>query len=209
MLDPTKRSIVLDFDDTLVKSSEQIVRMINQKYHTNKNIEHLSEWDYSSIYPGITKEEIMEFYGSNEFFNNVELNDGVKEFVTTFSDKFNFIVCSKGDKRNIRKKRIYCDKLFFNTSYQFIGLSFKDEQGFELNKSEIDFSDCIFCVDDNISSMASINTPKKILIKNYHEYYWNRTPKNLDNIYVINSFYDLIDMCKFDYQNLERGIRIG
>ena len=73
----------------------------------------------------------------------------------------------------------------------------------------VDFSDCLFAVDDNINALLSINTSKKILIKNYSEYYWNETPINREDVYVINTFYELTQMCNFDIKLRNEGIYIG
>ena len=84
-----------------------------------------------------------------------------------------------------------------------------DDTDYNLNKSIVDFSDCLFAIDDNVNALVSINAPKKILIKNYAEYYWNKTPINREDTYVINDFNDLIEMCDFDKKLRNEGIRIG
>lgn len=204
-----KRKIVLDFDDTLVKSSEQIIRILNKKYNLNKNINDLKDWGYRSIYKNITSEEVLEMFGSEEFFEGLELNTGVKFFIETFKDDFEFIICSKGDENNLRNKKVFCEKLFKGTDYTFIPLLSDGKENHNLDKSCIDLSDCIFCVEDNVSAVLSINTLKKILIKNYREVYWNKIPEDSDNIYVINDFYELSAMCYFELKNLKEGILIG
>ena len=67
-----KQKIVLDFDDTLVKSSEQIIQMLNQRHNLNKTIKDLTDWGYSSIYPQITNQEVTELYSSKDFFEKFE-----------------------------------------------------------------------------------------------------------------------------------------
>lgn len=207
-----KQKIVLDFDDTLVKSSEQIIQMLNQKYNLNKTIKNLKDWGYSSIYPQITSQEVTELYADEEFFKNVNWNDGVKRFLSKFKKDYNFIICSKGSKQNLYFKHLFLIAQFEEmniTDWEFIGLETNDDIDCNLDKSMVDFSDCLFAVDDNVSALLSINTPKKILIKNYAEYYWNKTPINREDIYVINDFNDLIEMCDFDKKLRNEGIRIG
>jgi 5'(3')-deoxyribonucleotidase len=205
-----KRKVVFDFDDTLVKSSEEIIRQINNKYNLNKTINDLTDWNYSSIYKELKETEVLDLYASQEFFDNVKLNNGAKEFIDKFHSVYKFVVCSKGTKLNLEKKERFCDKLFENYDYEFIGLEFNNEKDTkQLNKSCIDFSDCLFCLDDNVSSLTSINTPKKVLIKNYHEFPWNETPINETNIYVINSFKELEQICDFDLKLRNEGIVIG
>lgn len=207
-----KQKIVLDFDDTLVKSSEQIIQMLNQKYNLNKTIKDLKDWGYTSIYPQITPQEVTELYADEEFFKNVNWNNGVKRFLSKFKKDYNFIICSKGSKQNLYFKHLFLIAQFEEmniTDWEFIGLETNDDTDYNLNKSIVDFSDCLFAVDDNVNALLSINTPKKILIKNYAEYYWNKTPINREDTYVINDFNDLIEMCDFDKKLRNEGIRIG
>lgn len=207
-----KQKIVLDFDDTLVKSSEQIIQMLNQRHNLNKTIKDLTDWGYSSIYPQITNQEVTELYSSYQFFEEVDWNKGVHKFLTTFKNEYNFIICSKGSKKNLMLKKQFLEywfPLFHIKDWEFIGLETHDDSDYNLNKSMVDFSDCLFCVDDNVNALLSINTPKKILIKNFAEYYWNKTPINREDVYVINDFYDLIKMCEFDMKLRNEGIYIG
>lgn len=207
-----KQKIVLDFDDTLVKSSEQIIRMLNQKYNLNKTIEDLTDWNYFSIYPHMTEAEVTSLYSAPQFFNEVEWNEGTKLFLINFNQDYEFIICSKGSQQNLYFKKLFLDKWFSElgiVDWQFIGLELKSDSDYNLDKSNIDFSDCLFCLDDNIDSLLSINTPKKILIKNYAEYPWNKTPINREDVYVINNFYELIEICNFDKKLRNEGIYIG
>lgn len=207
-----KQKIVLDFDDTLVKSSEQIIHMLNQKHNLNKTIKDLTVWNYASIYPQITNQEITELYADAEFFKNVNWNNGVKRFLAKFKNNYKFVICSKGGKQNLHFKHLFLITQFEEmniTDWEFIGLETNDDSDYNLNKSMVDLSDCLFAVDDNINALLSINTPKKILLKNYAEYYWNETPINREDVYVINTFDELTEMCNFDIKLRNEGIYIG
>ena len=158
-----KQKIVLDFDDTMVKSSEQIIRMLNKKYGLNKTIEDLKDWSYSSIYPKITNAEIQELYSSIEFFNQVEWNIGVQEFLIKFNNEYEFIICSKGSKQNLLLKELFLNQHMSKMHIYdcaFIGLELNDETNCELNKSCIDFSNGKFAIDDNTNALLIINVPK-------------------------------------------------
>ena len=93
-------------------------------------------------------------------------------------------------------------------NYEFIGIEFINQKS-SLNKSNINFSQCLFCVDDNTEAIESINTPVKILIKNYTDTNWNQTPKNMEQVYVVNNFKEIIQICEFDLELKRRGERIG
>ena len=206
-----KRDIVVDFDDTLVKSSEQIIRMLNKKYGIDKSIEDLSNWSYRNIYHGITEKELSEMFASQDFFTGVKYNTGVVDFLKYAQDKYRIIVCSKGTKANLELKEIWCIAMFaaLDLEGEFIGIEIGDVFDSTLDKSGFDFSNTLFAVDDNTNALMSINSPCKFLLKNYHDQYWNKVPENEDNLYVINDFFDLIEFCKFDEMLKREGIEIG
>ncbi len=206
-----KRDIVIDFDDTLVKSSEQIIRMLNEKYGIDKSIEDLSDWSYRNIYHGITETELSEMFASPDFFTGVKYNTGVVDFLKYAQDKYRIIVCSKGTKANLELKEIWCIAMFaaLDLEGEFIGIEIGDVFDSTLDKSGFDFSNTLFAVDDNTNALMSMNSPCKFLLKNYHDQYWNKVPENEDNLYVINDFFDLIEFCKFDEMLKREGIEIG
>ena len=112
-----KNKIVLDFDDTLVKSSEQIIRMLNERYGLNKSIKDLTDWSYTSIYPRISIKEITELYASPQFFEQVHWNDSALKFILWFRDEYHFIICSKGSKENLRQKERFLSTWFFTVRF--------------------------------------------------------------------------------------------
>lgn len=202
------KKIVLDFDDTIVKSSEEIIRQLNNKYNLNRNINDLKDWGYKSIYANLSKEEVLNIYDSESFFQNVKYNDCFLDFKEKYIDSGLYypIICSKGKEQNLKYKEEFCLKLF-NNNVDFIGMKFSDKN-YGLNKSQYDFTNTYFVVDDNTQALLSLSSPKKILLKNYREQVWNKTPINEENIYVVNSFKDIIDMCDFDEEIKRKGISI-
>ena len=206
-----KKTIVLDFDDTLVRSSEQIIKMLNEKYGLDKSIEDLSDWSYRNIYHNITEKELSDLFASGNFFAGVKYNEGVIPFLNYAQDKYKIVICSKGTPNNLYYKELFCTAMFaaLELDGEFIGIEIGDVFDSTLDKSKIDFSECLFAVDDNTNALMSMNVPCKILLKNYHEQYWNKTPINEPNLYVINDFYELINICKFDEQLREAGVELG
>ena len=53
-----RQKILIDIDDTLLKSSEEIIRQLNKKNGTTKTIYDMTDYAYRSIDPNITNEEI-------------------------------------------------------------------------------------------------------------------------------------------------------
>ena len=86
-----KQKILIDIDDTLLKSSEEIIRELNLKNGTNKTIDNLKDYGYRSIDKNITKQDITYMYGSETFWSNVEFNDYAIDFLRKYSNIFSII----------------------------------------------------------------------------------------------------------------------
>lgn len=205
-----KPTIVLDFDDTLVKSGEAVIKILNKKYGTNKTIYDSKDWNFRSVKRELGEEEINEIFGSKEFFEIIEWNNQALEFLKTFKSVYNYLICSKGTKQNLKRKEKFLEdnlRIIYKIDFEFIGLEFYESSS--LNKSAIDFSNCLFCIDDNTEALLSINTPYKFLIRNYIDTNWNQIPENSENVYVVNNFAEIIEICKYDLFLKREGIKIG
>lgn len=77
-----KQTIILDIDDTVLKSTEEINRQLA----------------LNSTSP------ILSLYESNEFFANVTFYEGFDEFLDKFQSQFNIVFVTKGTPLNIAKK---------------------------------------------------------------------------------------------------------
>lgn len=206
-----KPSIVLDFDDTLVKSSEAIIKILNKKFGLNKTVADSKDWNFRSINRNLTEQDINNLFATEEFFNTVQWNENALNFLQKFKEEYNYIICSKGTKQNLELKEKFLEielKEKFQIDYEFIGLEFINQKS-SLHKGDINFSQCLFCIDDNTEAIESINTPIKFLIKNYTNTNWNQTPKNTEGVYVVNTFEEIIQICEFDLEMKRRGEKIG
>ena len=77
-------TIYLDCDDTILYSSEMVIRILNQRYGENKTISDLTDWFYQSIVPGVSQQEILGIYDSEEFWNEVELKRSLLVSILVF-----------------------------------------------------------------------------------------------------------------------------
>ena len=197
-----KPSIVLDFDDTLVKSSEAIIKILNKKFGLNKTVADSKDWNFRSINRNLTEQDIDNLFATKEFFEIVRWNDNAIDFLKKFQEEYDYIICSKGTKNNLILKKDFLElelKVKLGINYEFIGLEFSQNES-SLAKGDINFSQCLFCIDDNTEAVKSINTPVKFLIKNFTDTSWNQTPKNLEGLYVVNTFKEIIEICDFDLE---------
>jgi 5'(3')-deoxyribonucleotidase len=199
-----RQKILIDIDDTFLKSSEEIIRQLNKKNSTSKTIEDLTDYGYRSIDPGVTQEDIRQMYSSDDFFKNVTFNDGAIEFLIKYSKIFDIVFVSYGTEENLMQKV----KMLNNISQQcelnnifFVGC----ETG-KSNKRDVLLDNVYIAIDDNADHLSEMNSPKKILLKNGRDLAWNQTPINDECTYCANSFSDIIDMIEFDLKLKDMGV---
>ena len=61
-------------------------------------------------------------------------------------------------------------------------------------------------IDNHSGHLNELNAPKKILLKNFKEVDWNKTPINNEYTYTANSFYDIDQMIEFDLKLKNMGV---
>lgn len=199
-----RQKILIDIDDTFLKSSEEIIRQLNYKNGTSKTIDDLIDYKYRSIDNNITQEDIEKMYASSEFFNNVAFNDGVIEFIIKYSKIFDIVFVSYGTKENLFKKAFLL--IQFVNAYNLDNVFFADCETGKANKSEILLDNVYLAIDNHSGHLAELSAPKKILLKNFKEVDWNKTPINDEYTYTANSFYDIDEMIQFDLQLKNMGV---
>lgn len=200
----TKKRIVLDFDDTLTKSRNRIVELLNLKNGTTKTVYDVTDWNYISIDNKITPKQITDLYESQEFFTELKLHDGAEEFLNCFKDKYIFVICTVGTKKNLELKKQYCKSLFekLNADYIFEGIEWNDMND-TYSKAKYDFSDIEWGIDDNSKNIYTLNTKNKILFAPYGENAFNRLRGNEENVYIVSSFKEIEEIISF-FDNAEK-----
>lgn len=199
-----RQKILIDIDDTFLKSSEEIIRQLNNKNGTSKTIDDLVDYGYRSIDNNITQEEINQMYASNEFFQNVDFNDGAIEFIVKYSKIFDIIFVSYGTEENLLKKAVLLNELVY--AYNLNNVFFASFEIGRANKSEILLNNVYLAIDNHSKHLNELNAPKKILLKNFKEVNWNKTPINDEYTYIVNSFSDIDQMIEFDLQLKNMGV---
>lgn len=191
-----KLNIYVDCDDTILHSSEVVIDILNKRHNTTKSIDNLKDWNYRSIIPTITQDEILEIYCSDEFWDNVRVNEEFLEVYDKLKDEVNWVVVSKGNYANLLKKQAYLEKHL--KGINFYGLLIDGVNDF--NKSCIDMSDGIQ-IDDNIDCLLSTNSPFKVIIRNNRSVYWNKVPSHVDNLYAVDNWKQLDSVLGFVLKN--------
>ena len=61
-------------------------------------------------------------------------------------------------------------------------------------------------IDNHSEHLNDFNAPKKILLKNFQDVNWNKTPINDEDTYVANSFVEIGQMIDFDLKLKNMGV---
>lgn len=208
-----KIAIYVDADDTIMKSSEAVIKILNKKYNITppKTIKDLRDWRYRSIYGLLGNDEVDNIFDSDEFFDVVELDNEFLSFYKANQKDFSFIVVTKGTKDNLKKKEEYLKKIL-GDSFEFIGIETKRQQydeyydkelGFKrrkIDKSSVNMRHGIQ-IDDRTDNLITTNAPVKILYKHDSDMYWNRDYENVNNLYAVNTWKEIIDILSFARDN--------
>ena len=202
----SKITLYLDADDTVLRSSEAMIEILNDKYNIipRKTIENMSDWGYRSIWGQMTPEKVREIYASDEFFDRVKINSVFFDFFKKSLAKVNFVFVTKGTPENIDKKEKYLRK-YLGNDFEYIGIPFKIDADGNVNAT---FSKrCInmrhgIQIDDRIDCLEDTNAPIKILIKTYGDHYWNQMEgySGIPNLYVVNNWDEAIQIIEFAYK---------
>ena len=187
-----KTKIFLDCDDTILESSKCVINILNKKYNLHKTIEDLKDFNYRSIYGQINREEVFDIFESEEFWENVEINELFKENIEALKDDFEIVFVSCGTDKNLDKKSQYLKKYF---DFEFIGKRISVEK-VDLKKDYIDMNNAIQ-IDDNPKSLKDTNAAIKIFLQNGRDVKGNDAPINEDNLYVVQNWNEILEILNF------------
>lgn len=152
----SRRTIVVDFDNTLVNSSEIILRMLYWKNHhkTNNTFKYNStilEWDFT---PYAKTEEDVEFcksqFNNQRFYDELEPMEGALEALRELHKKYRIVVCSNRNVENIEMFVTTVRNLFGDVVDDIVPLI--DEFDKSIVKAYIRIDDKIECMRKDCSS---------------------------------------------------------
>lgn len=188
-----KTKLFIDIDDTILESSKAVIEILNKKYGLNKKYEDLHDWEYRSIYHQLTKEEVIQIYNSDEFFEIVKIDEAFKKFYEKHKNDFVFKFVSKGTKKNLAKKAKFIKENLCGSN--FIPCKFNEHEN-NFDKSDIDMSGGIQ-IDDRFDCMEKTGANVKILLTHGREFTWNRETRPLDNLYIVKNWDEISQILEF------------
>ena len=156
-----------------------------------------------SIKRNLTKEEIIRFYDSDDFWSNVEVNSIFLKWLDDDSlfKSYNWICFTKGTVKNLQRKYEFLQKVFQEYGrgnfLSYIGIHDSEK------KTNLRMFDGIQ-IDDRIDNLANSDARLKILVKNHLDTNYNSKIEEqeiLGNLYVTNDLSDVEDILRFNLIN--------
>lgn len=146
--------IYLDADGVVIQSVKAMVKLIKDKYGIDLQPCDVINWNF---HDSLSDKQIEELFSNEDFFNIVELYDGVHDFINRHIDKITII--TKGNSRNLELKGLLFEECGFN-KVKYIGLP--------LNKSKgcVDMTNALF-IDDCTKNLNETNAKVKILFREF------------------------------------------
>lgn len=151
-------NLFIDFDDTIVNSSNIIVNILNQRYNKHYTYHDVNRWDYSDIFPSINPIDITELFDSEEFFRQAMFNfyPNVESFIRRNLNYRDITVVSCGMATNLYLKEKFLNDVF-GKDVKFIGI-----ESSEMGKQSVNMKGAIL-IDDHEDNLISSNADLKIL----------------------------------------------
>lgn len=182
-------SIFLDFDNTLVNSSEAVCRLYNIDYYEDpKFVEAKSEnsylWSFADVCPLLDT--------PIKYFNNPRLFEILRPFedptvIHNLSLKIQTYIVTMGSPENIKLKTDYMRKFYPNIDTLYISnLGTRD-----INKKIINMEDSIF-VDDLAINLENCNAKHKYIFGSKKDY--NNSNK-YERIHSIENLMKRYEIC--------------
>ena len=104
----SKPTLYVDCDDTVLESSETVIKILNKRYGLDKTIDDLRDWNYKSIVKELSQEELYKIYESDEFWDDIRFKLGFLSFFNENCSKYNWVFVSLGTEENLKYVRRLC-----------------------------------------------------------------------------------------------------
>lgn len=184
-------NLFIDFDNTLVNSTKQSVAMLNKKFNKNMDWRNLKRYDYKDLFKNISTNDVIELFEDEEFFNNVETYDDVKDVLFQVGNNYNISIVTCGNKNNLALKNKWLSENFKGLYDNYYYLN-----NIKLDKSSVNMKNGIH-IDDHVDALRSSNAKIKILFKHDGiETNWNRHNPT-EELYIVTSWRQISDILNF------------
>lgn len=172
------KTIILDYDNTIVNSNKCVVDVYNkllQEYNVQNNTNYKlanyknpTDYNFSNLqYLNELNVTVQDIFEMSLFFDMIEPYEFALETIKNLSEKYELKICTVGSDKNNELKREWIKKYlpFIDLDNNYIHVSMEVDK--QYNKSLVDMSNSIF-VDDKVDNLKRISNYEKVLSKNAH-----------------------------------------
>ncbi len=165
-----KPVLYVDVDNTTINSIKKIVDIWKRKHNGKSDYKpihwtEINSFDFVEL--NISKEELLSYFNSEEFFTDLDFMDNAKLVLLFFlakGYKVKFVSMGLNSNLELKKEWLFKDNLFEEA--EFIGINLEEYK----DKSHIDMSDGIL-IDDEIRYLNTSNAMEKICFGSIYD--WN------------------------------------
>lgn len=80
-------TILVDLDDTIEQLLKALVERANERFGRNASVDDVTDWSIVCAFPGITKQQILDFMRDADFWDTVEPVPGAAEALKHLMDE--------------------------------------------------------------------------------------------------------------------------
>ena len=193
--------LFIDVDNTIMNTAEIFIDKYCEDNNINKTIDNLKDWKFKSIDRKIDIREFLKYIETEDFFEQVQIDEDFLKFYFTYQLNYEWIFITKGTPENLKLKRKFImESLPTLQNVKFIGI---DNDGFKniynMNNS-IQIDDCY--------EELNTNARFKILIKNNLETDYNRIIAPSDNVYAMNNWKEISESINWFRDEILENVKI-
>lgn len=161
--------VLFDLDNTILKSSETIIKLYNEKHNTNYkvNINKL-KWDWSNVSDkDIPTKDFLELFDDEKFYTEEYLKVFAYaiECINKLAKNYKIGIITKHAKKHKRRE---LTKQWFDKTFENVDLIFTDS----FSKSEY-INSCKVFIDDMPEALEDMKKKSEYVIK-FGNFDWNR-----------------------------------
>ena len=192
--------LYIDVDDVILNTSETFIDYYTKKKNIHKSFYDLKDWNFKSIDRNIDKQEFFDYVYSKEFLDNVQINEDFMRFYMKEANNYKWHFVTIDSSANLFVKRYFIlNSLPTLMNVDFIGLIEGQK------KSDIDMTNGIQ-IDDRYDNLNT-NATYKILLKNYIETDYNQLLDMREDVYITNTFDEVVESIKFLSQEIKENFK--
>lgn len=109
----SKPILLIDCDDTIENFCEVWIAELNKKYNTNYSLDDIVEWDFSGLFPGVAKSELLNVIEVKEFWKKVRVKKNAQAAILTLSVLYDIYLVSAGTFSSMQNKLECIIKKYF------------------------------------------------------------------------------------------------